>query len=540
MSQAAGVSVPQSDLSTMVPSETFYEYESSMQLLLLPGTLTQILKDYQPLYTDFILYSSGNRFVKSTGRVESKTVQERFNILRIILPEDEHREPFADTMFLPYTRTMSIETLIPFSLSHFTTYDSAIRRHIIYENVFINEKDSRMDYKIRVGLEERVSVNNKNNGHFFTAECEYSSEVFTYYMLLNIVETKFFELLFAQFRSILYNINYNFMFQRITDVQMCSIPSRKFHIVDSHTFSSKHGIFIKHKYDGFKARVVNIGDVTLYYDDLHNMFHVDPCGLFRKYVIYQLEIMEPTTSTNGETSANCIITDVIGVYINNVLYSPEPINVLQYFVFCKNQIQFINNQNALHLKQLQHKCDKYRRALENVDTRVSSDKDKAVEIRKLSSALTEKLNYYESNMKQLSDIMKTACDIFLHTLGHFRLVYQEPITVDDINNATPIDVTDGYIIVANNGEFKFKLPSIDVRYLSGFLHLDDEANSIIVPTQFPNLVHNAIYEITICNKHIVILKIRNDRSCAATMEEYKEFCHLHSLFENISASAEIL
>ena len=104
--------------------------------------------------------------------------------------------------------------------------------------------------------------------------------------------------------------------------------------------------------------------------------------------------------------------------------------------------------------------------------------------------------------------------------------------------------TDGYIVINNYNIFKYKMPTIDVVLVEGYLQLQDQIEAIS-SEKYENLEEGKIYEIEIkkCSSLLPnemsfnILRKRNDRVYASTKEQFQVFLENIKYFrKNFQAS----
>jgi hypothetical protein len=112
-------------------------------------------------------------------------------------------------------------------------------------------------------------------------------------------------------------------------------------------------------------------------------------------------------------------------------------------------------------------------------------------------------------------------------------VYGQNILIDEISTTLffqrpiedgvdiPIDKHDGCILISDEYEYKFKLPTCDVSIKSGFLYLDDDSKNHLTNHRFRGY-KDGIYEIENFNE-LKVMRMRPDRHHTSTREEYEEF-----------------
>nr|CAR40187.1 putative RNA polymerase subunit LEF-4 [Chelonus inanitus] len=91
--------------------------------------------------------------------------------------------------------------------------------------------------------------------------------------------------------------------------------------------------------------------------------------------------------------------------------------------------------------------------------------------------------------------------------------------------APPLSNTDGFIVVCNNREYKFKIPTLDVRIRNELAYLDQSPmpifNTKLLSTFLLN--PNSVYEITLRKNQVIILRERFERQFTSNMDEFENF-----------------
>lgn len=83
---------------------------------------------------------------------------------------------------------------------------------------------------------------------------------------------------------------------------------------------------------------------------------------------------------------------------------------------------------------------------------------------------------------------------------------------------------DGYILISPTKILKLKLPTLDIRYLSGYFILDDVEEVISkYNNEYGPLVENGIYETVIYKEFIFIWRQRFDRHFTSNIDDYNSF-----------------
>ncbi|UBZ25575.1 LEF-4 [Crangon crangon nudivirus] len=123
----------------------------------------------------------------------------------------------------------------------------------------------------------------------------------------------------------------------------------------------------------------------------------------------------------------------------------------------------------------------------------------------------------------------TPFDLNLGLMGNYKVILQLPLHKKDTAClTTPKDKlpTDGLILTKEDKIYKYKIPTIDVMAISGYIHLDCSVSSIS-DKKYNGLRDKCIYEVA-PNMHAneisyIILKLRKDRQHTATAKEYNDF-----------------
>lgn len=257
------------------------EHESRIDVLIDLKTF-HFLKDKSISRMVLFYYDDGTRF--TNNRFEKKTRTAQSALLHLATK-------------LPIVRTIATEELAPVPSTWYLP-KMAILRHIIYA------ADS-----MRISLEQQL-FEDRNEFHFI-AEVEYDANC-----TLSSITQKENEL---TAKVAAFGIAPEI--EKVDKHIILNAPSRLFSL-----FSIDHvnatQFFITYKFDGHKAKMVNIAPgKVLYYDDMKVLKTIETNFLDQyPYLICQFERL----------AAHLIMTDVIGYFYKNHWYMPEPLEALKF------------------------------------------------------------------------------------------------------------------------------------------------------------------------------------------------------------------
>jgi hypothetical protein len=368
--------------------------------------------------------------------------------------EKKHRLKFIESQFLPYVYTESIETnidgIVDFSND---TIESATLRIIIYEKCNI-----------------RISVDFSTNGKFIMiAEKEFDCpQTLTQ---LNDCNDDFFDLVVSKIRQHLPRVKYfTTPDSNIIIAELNNIPSKRFELLFN---IGPPPYIIKAKFDGYKGKFIihksTNGD-AIFIDTIMKIGYIKnlPSELIANYNHFILQY--------EQMSSNVILTDVVGVYINAMLYETHPCDVLK----CFNNLPFTNHTITL-----------------------------------------DSIPY--------------------------QLFKQRALPGFSLENIIPPDKADGFILIDGHQEYKYKIPTCDVRMLNNKLYIDNEkfTNSIDYRSYCKMRLENGIYEIHVpinaifkkdtgtFNLPFKILRSRIDRDHTSTLKEFDDFIEASIFLSNL-------
>lgn len=414
------------------------EYESSIKIKISRNQYETLLEQYPHKITTYVVYFDNYRI--SNFKKEKK---ERIHTICELL--------YFKNKFIPCKHTIASEQPIDVETNlHETT--SIVCRSILHKTT-ANDENVRIaiekqDFELLVEYNFCVEIEFANvdafNAKIRSQELgQQMGELCSDYMC------KFFDKLHIEC-------------DQFDAVKFGKITSRKFDDIQNFNAHAEPYI-LKAKYDGVKGKFCN----NLYCIDTFQPIILISSGdtllntgtikaLPKQFdsfenVIFQFELME---------SGNVIVTDIIGIYIKETLFSPSPNTVLRVF------------------------------QEQNIDG---------------------------------SDIQ----------LGNYpcKLYTQKALTLG-FTAADIIDKCDGFIITSQNREYKFKMPTCDVRLKAGKLYLDNSSVPISYDT-FSHYVDDIIYEIVKRPQGFIILRKRSDRIYTSSLEEYQTFLKNSKFFNNL-------
>lgn len=272
------------------------EFESFFFIKLTKNVFMSILNKHFAYEKHIIIYFRNNIRV-SDQQIQIKTHLQQSRILKIT----------KNAQFIPLIRRISLEESYTDRLD-FSSMTTIIIRYTIYQ------KDN-----IRIALEKQI-LQNGCGQYVLTGEVEYKSQnEFSNYNILQSFEA---QLLYRLQLISNDRINHYLNFDEISIRQLLDIRSRVFHKFHKSTISIRNHKDLKiiKKYDGHKCIAFQQQNDQLI---LFHMMKVETRSikLFDERVIFQFEIMHDS----------CVLVDIIGVYINNKLFMPEPLELFQYF-----------------------------------------------------------------------------------------------------------------------------------------------------------------------------------------------------------------
>lgn len=264
------------------------------------------------------------------------------------------------------------------------------------------------------------------------------------------------------------------LYDDVNVINMMSFPSRKFLNIHKNKFViKKDNHSIKKKLDGYKGRLCcNRNNLGVLNDDM-GAFKSFECTQLSEFqnVVFQIEILNKTLDCKNQ--AHIVIVDVLGVLFKNKIHTVPPLYV-------KTFLEYFNNK------------------------------------------------YYETSVIKVYDKSPFMnCD---DTINYFKLICQRNyIDLDSANNDRRNLPVDGYILSTDRGDYKLKLPTMDVHLKRSTndpkmlnAYLDNNLNSIMSFSFDENIeIHNdKIYEISLSMK--CVLRMRNERQYTSTCKEYEE------------------
>lgn len=201
--------------------------------------------------------------------------------------------------FLPCTYTVSNEYNTNINL-YLCSIRKIITRFTLYEANFI-----------------RITVEFENNRYFLKGETENVENIQQFYEL---------------YLCYLNNFDHENQYDKIHINSYNNVPSRPFGIYNLGDDIECRAV--KYKFDGYKAKLFilsGIGYLIRPVDTLITKIDIPQLKEYDNF-FYQVECMDD----------KIIITDVIGVYINGDLYSPNPVDALEHLKYLNiNGIQIV-------------------------------------------------------------------------------------------------------------------------------------------------------------------------------------------------------
>ncbi|KAG8035412.1 hypothetical protein G9C98_006858 [Cotesia typhae] len=464
------------------------EYETSVRLPISQKIFDLILDSFSKNHQDksLILHYNDTIFPNSDSnaypsyRLAGNTFQlkqciHRLNLLKVIVcnnnkeekttnKEDNNTDFITKVMFIPFTRTTAKEAIAEAS-DKFSTIQDLIIRYTLYKQ-----------NNIRVCV-EKISQP-QGGAYYFSAEIEYDRD----YTKINYeeftkMENTFWDLLSSTYLCKFYHLlDTNAMYNYVELSQLLNIPCRKFSPI--HEYSCNLIDYkLKYKFDGYKGRMINNNlkkNTIIYWDDMHNTGEISS-GFLEEFphVIFQYEVIPDKRWI--------IFTDIIGVIFHKQLYMPEPNDVLEFFSsFPKREINHPLLNDTLNCRSFNF---------------VISDG-------------------HISDQVALSDEFQIGVQFVIQDGDDF-----------DYFSASFIDQTDGFIIVCNNREYKYKIPTLDVRIKSEMAYLDESLTPIFEKKLTASFLLNpqSIYEITLRKGQVLILRERFERQFTSNSDEFEAF-----------------
>ena len=306
------------------------EYESSFYIIISQNVFKELLKRKPPLNTEMILYYlDGTRI--SGDKVQCKIECNKSHLLKFHCSSNIHNP----ILFLPMTRKHCQEytVMMPQDISKIETV-------IIRHNITIEHK-IKENITIRISLEKYFG---SEGGHYaLTGEIEYSKKIYNNYTRLNECETILLKRIMKIAGESLNQLDSNSRFDLPSQQTLFKAPCRKFSTFkETETYSKEvaNNRCILYKFDGYKGRILISGNgCILYLDDLNNLQSIQSDLLsFASRIMFQIEVVRGDQDSN--ISNAMIIVDIIGAYIGNQLYVPEPMDVINFF-------ELINEYNLI-------------------------------------------------------------------------------------------------------------------------------------------------------------------------------------------------
>lgn len=259
------------------------EYESRIDVIIDQPTY-YFLKQKCIRSTALFYYADGTRF--SNNKFELKTRRAKSALLHLKTK-------------LPIVRTVAKETLTcsPVNLG--------LINNAIYRNILVEEG------RVRVAIEQQL-FQDRVEFHFI-AEIEYDEHS----TLSEISDCD------STIAKLTHEFGISITPERITEHLLLNAPSRLFSLFTKSPINANN-IFITYKFDGYKAKIVNIAPgVVLYYDDLKKLERLKT-NQFDAFpnLIFQMERLQ----------THFVVTDVIGYYYQKHWYMPEPLDSLRHIL----------------------------------------------------------------------------------------------------------------------------------------------------------------------------------------------------------------
>lgn len=302
-------------------NEPLEEYESSFYIVIPQNIHKELLVKNPSLNTEMILYYlDGTRI--SGDKVQCKVECDKSHLLKFHCSSNIHNP----IHFLPMTRKHCQEYIVmmPQDISKVETL-------IVRHNIAL-EKKIKDHITIRISLERCFG---SEGGHYaLTGEIEYSKKIYNNYTRLNECETILLKRLMKIAGECLNQLDSNSRFDLPSQEILFKAPCRKFSTFkERETYSREHpnSRCSLYKFDGYKGRLLIIGNgCILYFDDLNNLQSIQSNLLsFASRIMFQIEFVQGNLDSNIYNAM--IIVDIIGAYIGNQLYVPEPMDVINFF-----------------------------------------------------------------------------------------------------------------------------------------------------------------------------------------------------------------
>lgn len=411
----------------------------------------------------------------------------------------------AEPIMIPMCRTISIEESAPLD-APLEDLTSTVQRFVLYKQ-----------NSVRICLECRSN----GNGHeyYISGEVEYPCEVARDFHALRIRENE----LVYELKDTLSQLFDSSQVQNImcvthrvnsaTHDSVFRMPCRVFNKFHKIQISDTKEFVYKHKFDGFKGKMVCVAPNKVLYQDDNIKFGSFNSSIFNTVpnLYFQIENMcsagrkskeslmlmkkrNGTTASSVATSSSAasastrsggcgnkvanedssqssstssidqipaiIITDILGVRMGGQLFMPEPLDVLRFLSTFNRHHQFVNFGD-----------------------------------------------------------------------GCKRVLVQQAVSV----NSTTKFKRDGLIVIYRNKEFKFKFPTFDVKMLNGKCYVKNSNNmDDSLNLEYYENMPDGIYEVSFSNlqagtsnmcNYLTFLRLRTDRMTPSTRLEVEEAIH---------------
>lgn len=411
--------------------------------------------DPTQMQTTFVHYFENGVRV-SKNQAQKKIIRYRSNGLIIL-------GTFHNPIIIPIMRTVATEINLPHPPQMETTTQ-------INQRIILFQHD-----KIRLSLEFRSTKIGMN--FWIVGEIEYTAEDRSNYNTLKMREYNLYhklkttlDAIFKDDPSVVMSEIFSAKYTTSMNIaDLFKMPCRKFEKFHKKLIKDPSSVIVKHKYDGFKAKIVCIEPNLLLYVDDMNCFKSINSSIFNRMhnVVFQLENMCTTGCTSGCTSDSnetrsetipvLIITDILGIKMGDNYYMPDPQDVIQFLSSFSGKKHYINFGD-----------------------------------------------------------------------GAKKILVQSSVSIKS-KSSFP---TDGYILIYENMEFKYKIPTFDVKisnkkcYAKNNNNVDVSINGCVY-----NNYEDGIYEVTfndfsvisdkLCND-LKFLRRRMDRIIPSTLSEIEE------------------
>lgn len=467
------------------------EYETQCTIVLDPVYADMFRKSVtdRNRYMYVFYYENGTRMSRNLFQKKEPIMRPR----RLLYLSGTWDKPF----YVPMMRTACKEVTLDSSNLKWLSSSSITSR---VERLIIKKENG-----FRISVDWRCD--SKGINPYINGEVEYDEKTMMDYKSLKSIEAQLVCLMkeelfrFTKNMAIVFDILSASRYSDKIEINtLYSTPCRVFNKLKNIKIEDPNEVYIKSKYDGFKGKMVcNKINNIMYIDDAHVCIPNVSSTFLNKLpnLFIQVENMCEVVQKKPSDALykyldSLIVTDIIGMKIGGNYYTPEPQDVLTFLQTFKNREHLIS----------------------------MNDKSfKTVFVQRIINESTEKSLAQEPTAVKRRYTRTTVAGVAEHA------------------DTTVILPTDGIILVYEDREYKYKVPTFDVKIKNGRAFVKKDANISTVNSNNVQLndqtfnMPDGIYEVGFSNptksqkklvESLTILRRRIDRINPSTLNEVRE------------------